>query len=683
MKRDSWYDEDEDVGHTRMYTLLRLRPTCSAEEIQKSFRLLSKVFHPDKSALSSVSSTSFTAVKTNSERSGDATDDGTFVALQLCVEVLSDRVLRKGYDVGGVRAVRLLQRSQRHHPSHAGEANHLYATVANTKTEDEAVFLLQEALEELQLQEAQRRRQSTGGGAERVAHLDASLACPMIDFEQESSAVSVSFKKPVSLQTMVMTSASHSLQPTGVGHMSVGIGCEHVSGAQPSPSHLTGSSTFAADARFSSTRRAKGENSGWLSLPCPDLAFRTRRQLSSGTVVAVDLFGNLLKNHSWSYSLSSFRNLKLYGSGPHDGMNGDVEESSPLHVQALWRCRIQAATGLVMSLVAQLRTSAQEEAQYRLRLSLINPNSIKFAYRSSSYSDPKGGLAVSWTLGFWVVWSKFKVTWRQRIGGGRLTCRYGIKYDSRAVLMLLLPAGEAGRQCDTASPWTLLAYVYSSETTIRVPISFSSGSPAISVGVAWVVSMLLANWIEPALRNLRKGGQHDSQVDSQVRTRPIDSLDDHPVSEILLRTMPAVIREVAGQKRDLEGKVDGLVVQSVKVEGSSDNEMRDYLQFWVVGSSLRLPKAEIWHRGQRVRPSDESTWSSWEKWLRMPGIIRRRVNKSSSGTTCDNARTSLAVRYSYRGWVYESAFSNDDDFIVIPSTRFDRTTRLGRQSHVH
>lgn len=684
MKRDSWYDDDDDVGHTRLYTLLRLRPTCSAEEVQKSFRLLSRVFHPDKKALSSMpssssSSKSFAAGKASNERNGDGAEGDTFVELQLCFEVLSDRVLRKGYDVGGVRAVRLLQRSQRNHPSHERGANQLYAAVASAKTDEGAVFLLQEALEELHLQEAQRR--SNGGLGGGAAYLDSSLACPMIDHEQESSAFSASFKKPISPQTTILASGSHSLQPTGVGQMSVGIGCEHVAGAQPTQAHSTGSSTFAADARFSGNRKAKGKR-GAVPLPSPDLAFRTRRQLASGTVVAVDLFGNMIKMQTWSYSLSSFRNLKLYGSGPHEEMNGGVDESSPFHVQALWRCRIQAATGRLMSLVAQLRTTAREEARYRLRLSLINPNSIKFAYRSSTYGDPDGGLAVSWTVGFWIIWNKFKVSWCQRIGGGRWTCRYGIKYDSRALLMFVLPAGEVGRRFDSVSPWTLLAYAYSNETSIRVPISLSSRSSMLPVGVAWMVSMLLARWVEPVFHILRKDDHHDSQADS--KHRPIECLDDEPVSDVLQRRAPGVIREVARKKRDFEEKSDGLVVLSVMVDGSPADELRDILQFWIVASSLRLPTAELWKRLQNFPPSDEPARSSWKEWFGISGFVWGSTSTPNSGpSTCDNAHVSMAVRYNYRGWVYETVFTKYDDRIALPCTRMDRTTRLGRRRHVH
>jgi curved DNA-binding protein CbpA len=718
------YDEDEEEGvedhfhHTRFYTLLGLRPDCTLEQVQRSYKLLSRVFHPDKAGLSSTAA----GIARSLSHELDDSDDDTFIELQRCVEVLSDRILRLAYDMGGTAAVLLLQqRYSQSSPSsqHSEEAssassarydggrsrkkqdandendargsgggtqNPLYVSMSNAASEEEAVRLLLRALAEFRHDEKQRElhRKRQGRG---VSQLDMSIQCPLAGWERESAGLSVTAKKSMAPHGSVAATASHRLQHRGLGQISAGLGCEYLrheawpsrSSSSASTSHRSGTSSYAADAWFVLGSRLIKDIWG-LTLPSPNWSFRTTRELSSGTVVAAGLSGNLLQKQSWNYSVTSYRYIYLFSRDESSQSDG----SSRAQLQALWKCGVQAATGRLGFLVAQLRTADPEAAQCHARFSLTSPYPLKVECRQAAHNTPAGGLAVSVGVGWWNLWRKLKVTWCQRLGRGRITVRYGIKYDGRAAAgLVLLTNGDAVPGGSGSVPlWTVVTHLYTNDLSIRVPIHLTPCAAAAPTAAVWMITLLVSQFLEPLLEDIVHTNHKKSSRGDYLLASTRNS-----ISQSLATSDPVALRGVADKKRELERKTDGLVVLSVTVDGIQDDVLVDLLQFWTVQSSLNVPVAEIrdfFVNDRDVVSGDDVPWpwrTQWS-WQSLFSSLRKstRGPPDANATRTDSRHTS--IRYQYRGWSYESVFDEHDERILIPNNSIARTTRLGRRDIV-
>ncbi|SBS85147.1 DnaJ protein, putative [Plasmodium ovale] len=90
---DAWYaheDMEEDFGNTHLYDVLGVEKDATTEEIKKSFRKLSKKYHPDK-------------VK-------DQNSNNRFSEIAEAYEILSDEEKRKVYDLHGLEAAKNVER---------------------------------------------------------------------------------------------------------------------------------------------------------------------------------------------------------------------------------------------------------------------------------------------------------------------------------------------------------------------------------------------------------------------------------------------------------------------------------------------------------------------------------------------------------------------------------------------
>jgi hypothetical protein len=288
-------------------------------------------------------------------------------------------------------------------------------------------------------------------------------------------------------------------------------------------------------------------------------------------------------------------------------------------------------------------------------------------------------------VGWWNLWRKVKVTWCQRLGRGRVTVRYGVKYDGRAAVgLVLLPNGDSISGGSGSVPlWTLLAHVQTNDLSIRVPVYLTPTSAAVPAAAAWMITLLVSQFLEPLLEDFASTQLYQSHEESSGRAHLAASAEN-PITAVLATSVPVTLREVAEKKRELERKTAGLVVLSVTVDGIQDELLVDLLQFWTVGSSVSLPISEIRDRFNKDREevNDEALMKEWS-WYSLFSSLKKstRIAPDTESTRTDANRVS--VRYQYRGWSYESVFREDDGWIRIPDKTVARTTRLGRSNVVY
>lgn len=131
MANDENGKPQEDEGDP--YSILNLSRDCTDEEIQRSFKLLSRTFHPDKHP------------PTTRQQAQDV-----FVAFKNAHDVLLDPVLRQVFDAFGHRGIRVVKLSL-----HSSNPNALYPTLLQhhqAGTPDRALKIAKEALQSLDLE---------------------------------------------------------------------------------------------------------------------------------------------------------------------------------------------------------------------------------------------------------------------------------------------------------------------------------------------------------------------------------------------------------------------------------------------------------------------------------------------------------------------------------------------------
>jgi curved DNA-binding protein CbpA len=95
------------------YSLLNVPTNATATDIQRNFKMLSRIYHPDKisSSLSLLFSSTAKTTTATTNIANDAAQE-TFVQIKTAADVLLDPIYRLTYDIGGTVAVMLVKRSQ-------------------------------------------------------------------------------------------------------------------------------------------------------------------------------------------------------------------------------------------------------------------------------------------------------------------------------------------------------------------------------------------------------------------------------------------------------------------------------------------------------------------------------------------------------------------------------------------
>ncbi|GAX11570.1 hypothetical protein FisN_22Lh265 [Fistulifera solaris] len=355
-----------------LYALLNLSHSATATDIQRSYKRLSRVFHPDKSPSKIV----------------DA--QKTFVAIKQAHDVLVDPILRMAYEYGGLRLVALIKRSQA--SSNNGSSSDLYKELQKAKTKEDAVSLLQQIVDQ-----DKWTRQST---EHATAELSTNVTFPyeynnQHKAELTSTAVQFQSRLRKGDEWSCTIGGNASMQRTGMADTSTSLSADY----QPQRgTHVTMDSSFRP------------------GQPFPNVALRSSRQMADGTFVVAGLGGNLQSRQTWTYSIVSYRNL-LWDSGN--------AEEPPRKLQASWRLSFKPWLGEFQQALATIKT--REFPQWRCSTGL-GTFPLKISYQSAEVDTPY--IAYSWGVTF----SKLKVAWIQQLGGdhGDWTLKYGVKFDGRA-----------------------------------------------------------------------------------------------------------------------------------------------------------------------------------------------------------------------------------------------------------
>jgi len=598
---------NETVDEIDLYALLNIDRCAAYEDVQKAYKLLSKTFHPDRL------------------RSAQDKQDAqkTFLLVKQAHDTLSDPMLRLAYDHAGIQAVTLVKRSQQRHQreddrppnDHANDDDDddddsqaevdLYRSMQKASKE-QAVLILQEALDEF-LQEKQAAS----------PHFDASLDVPIqlhegLQPERDTTSIHFHCRRQPTPHIQATVGATSQIQRTAETDIQLSTSVSY----QPAPG-----SQVQVDAAMNHKQ------------PAPQLSFRSQRQFSSGTVASVVVGGSTQSLKSWTYSMSSSRNVQWrHGSNNNHNPNAQDEEEPPTKLQAFWRMSL-ASTGRSQFALASIRT--MQFPQWRVRLSSsVLP--LKISYQT----DPKGSIYIAWSTAG--MWSRIKVTMVASMGRWKL--RYGVKYDGGSI--------QTG-----GMPWTVVCKLQSNDWTIRFPFGLSDPS---SWPVVWASTLMVSMWVDSQLEKwIIANGKKSTTM--PVLNDPSSSLSNSlPYADMMGR--------IAAKKRLYESSLNGLVILHAVYQESED--VTDFLQYWVVESRLYLLVREMywWRRGDEK----EESIASW-MWRK---LTRRSLTLEP--TDPSSGARPLVVRYRYGCSVFEIVFE-DDELIWLPN---DRAKELGSASLV-
>lgn len=584
---------------------------------------LSRVFHPDKSPLQTEHAQT------------------TFVAIKHAHDVLMDPILRLAYDYGGLPAVALIKRSQSH--SKKGASSDLYTELQRTTTKEDAISLLQQILDKDKLTSQQQQQQHSSETA--TTDLSTHVTFPheygwMQKPEPASTAVQFQSRLRKGDQWSWTVGGNASIQHTAMVDTSTTLSVDY----QPQRgTHVTVDSSFRP-------------GQSW-----PNVSCRSSRQMANGTFLITGLAGNGPSVNNWTYSVVSYRNLLWEGRG---------EESTPKKLQASWRMSFKPASGKFQQAIATIKT--REFPQWRCSAGL-GAFPIKLSYQSAEHNSPY--IAYSWGVNF----SKIKLAWIQRTGGGELgdwTFKYGVKLDGRALY-----------QPGVLSLWTVIFQLYSNNWTIRIPISLFKKE---AWPVASILTLLASQWCDQLLE--------DVWARLEEEKSPAGGYDWNKGKNFSQETpferFSGMIELIAAKKKFAEENAmeGGLVILSGWWEpergvsfGSTKNavDVTSFLQYWVVDGKLLLPMAEVTQWLPRIGSTDEQTTKTWG-WKNVWTSFQRNFHHSNEDKEgIDHSSLAiLRIRYKFRQKVYDIQFSEAEDRkVFLPND--ERASELGLADQVH
>jgi hypothetical protein len=659
-----------DIDDRDLYAILNVsRANASTADIVRSYRQLSRVFHPDKLSSSS------------RHEDTDVSDDDpntTFVAIKQARDVLSDPVLRLAYDIGGIQAVTLIKRSQsesshRRHPQPAAasyESNtddddydrddhddddsstdqkDLYSELQAAPSLAHAESVIQQALDEYRWQQQQ--------APTRSQLISATLKVPLTIGEDKwelrpDQHVAFSFlsKRQVANSTAISVSASSTVQSTAKTDMNTALGIQY----QP-----TRGTVVSVDTTLNHTNDKN----------TPHVSIRTWRKLGDGTLWVAAVAGKLqYPLHEWNYSLASFRNLQWqpYSTKRVATATNTTTTTTPAEttkLQASWRIGLRP--GGVQQVVVSLKTV--QLPIWRCRLALAGPSRYPFkvSYQTAERDTPY----LAYSLG--LDSSRLKIVWIRTVTRN-WTCKFGIKYDGRAAA--------------SGTVFSIPFQLCSDEWTLHLPIRLFH----VSTSSLWVamLSIVTHRWVEQLLHYwivtpFRASSSsfwwQKPHKKARIRRRPVNESSHH-----LPSCFGEPIARVAAKKRDMEKAANGLIVVRASwlivplifddksaAPASTTVDVTDVLQFWVSNGRLHLPLQERrWWRSSEYQEESTLIWNNWYS------LILRQLPWRVENVK--DAVSALNIRYQFGKHMYDVSFHGDER-IWLPNAR---ATKLGNAETV-
>ena len=349
-------DDDHDISgnnrsvHSDFYDLLNVdERSATSADIQRSYKALSRTFHPDK--LSRLSSASVFEDEKFDEEDISAQAQEIFVRIKLAHDVLTDRILRLAYDYDGFSAVSLVMRSQQHwqqkrdkRTKSSASKNHeeddedvasndsdndeddeygnspdsLYNALQKADSESDALKILEEALEEYRAQQEasmKSHKQTWDAGMDSPYYLGIleEQQGQQVGLDPDASSFSFNCRNhPIreragnSNMTMSM-GVTNQIRRTATVDSSAQVGLDYqpTRGTHVSMDVMTQLTQLMTTMPSKKKKVAKEkQNQSPFSL-----SLRSSRQLLNGTSLIVSAGGNLASINSWTYSLATYRTL--------------------------------------------------------------------------------------------------------------------------------------------------------------------------------------------------------------------------------------------------------------------------------------------------------------------------------------------------------------------------------------
>lgn len=417
--------------------------------IQRHFKQLSRIYHPDKSV---------------SEKRAAAQQ--SFVAIKTAAEVLSDPVFRLAYDHGGIIAVTIVKRSQAaQHAQNAvaetrdenDEENNnfvdLYSLLVQAANEQEAASIVRQFVQEYQMHQKHISKPQFDLSYE-LPYVYQNTYLDQPAFQRDSTSFNSRLRYPVNSKVSASVGAGSDLQHTAEANINASFGLDF----QPvRGTHVT------ADAALNHRTS-------------PAVSLRTSRQSVTGTVLVAAIGGNISNRQSWNTSIISSKTILW------ESLTSSSSRPEPTKLQATWRIAFSPA-GQLRYLMAGLRTLDFPVWGCRLCLGRYP---VKIYWRGAETDTFYA--SYSWSIMF----SRIKLL---RISGfgGKWTFKYGLKYDKQA-------------HFSGGSLWSVLCHVRSNELSLRIPIGLKTVSP-----VVWLTSLLVAEFVDNHLEDFQSKGRRTNE----------------------------------------------------------------------------------------------------------------------------------------------------------------------------
>ena len=635
--------EDDEID---LYAVLNVEKSAGHEEIQRSYKQLSKTFHPDR------------------RLPGDKEDaEDFFVLIKKAHDVLSDPVLRLAYDHGGLVAVDIIKRSQvkasqdMEDPDVSGDENDIangdnfYANLQNAKTKREAMKFIRELVETYQIERSIMQKSPIGVSAE-MKHvydnkkgLQGGLGGSLRVSAQRQLAKSVGLS--VTGQTVVQERQRRLFAGRTT---SVGL------------SYQPDNQSFC-HVEYSMNQTNK---------EATQISFQTNRRFANGSDYSVGMGGGFNPNSTWMYSLTTKRIILL---GSLRSMFNDG--SPPLYTSSDTQKEEEDTTKLVMTWSGGATLGGQLQAinttlrnltfpQWKVRLSLLDSPFFKITLDDQEEDTWHGSF--SWDWGWWRV----KVT-KEDSWDTNWTLRYGIKYDTKGL--------------QTGRVWTIILQLENSDDWIlRVPIAIVQKTNWLWP-VSSMVMLLLGQRLREELLELwsemtSKASQTAAVSWARARRNASLTSANHRNDSQFTKVMSSV----AEKKRQYELKEGGLVIiranwtssDSHLASGTSrrEEDVTTLLQYWVTDSRLELPAQQnLWWGSTSAHPVEQPTASgqrhTWA-WNCMSFF-----HHSNSSVQSDDDAGTLYIRYQFEDSIYEIIFQGDE-LLLLPNSRATVIGEAGR-----
>ena len=653
------------------YSVLNVPRDANIAHIQRNYKLLSRIYHPDKATS--------TGISTNGNNSLDVAQQ-SFVIIKTAVDVLCDPIYRFAYDYGDDVAVTLVKRSQsaRHteqQRQHNNDENNdknayndnrnterrrkneksedndddLYTMVQNKlrqNQEEEAISILQEVLENYYLQ------QQNLANNMYAAKCDLSCSIPMTWKESDKYYYSTrSNYRKYQLQKESISLNAQSRYPVNSQFgITLNAGSEvNQKQQQPDTNNNKGNNHNKSSIKGSigwdyQPIRGTSINGNITINPnrirSPDISMSTSRKFSNESVVVAAIHGNVQNSKSWYTSFISSKPI-LYETifGNSFGTTTNTNDKKKLMMN--WRI-ICDMVGRLRGFMMSIRNI--EYPMWSCRLSMSN-YPIKLSWCGAETDT----FYIAVALGI-VDWPRIKTARISNIGSGdrndhpQWKIKYGLKHDPGQLY------ANGG-----LSLWSITCTVqFSNEFTLRLPIRLLQSS---TTPVAWVGSILIAEFVDQQLKYIQwNDGTRccDDNFPSHIHNRSSNHQPNLPTVAL------DMYQKVAQKKRVEESKKpDGLVILQASLSCSKNTEIYDItdtLQFWVVNSQLNMSLSDerlMWQVGDRRHKKDAIVTETSLRWWH----ILFHTSKPSPSENETEDISSLDVRYQYNRMTYQILFN--------------------------